>query len=327
MIETVQVQYVAHLDRRIVEYALDWYAQADDGSVWYFGEDVFEYENGEVSSMDGTWLVERDGPLAMIMPADPQIGNVYRVENIPGTVFEEVTVSRIDFTFEGPQGAVGGCMNGDQLHVDAFHSDKIFCPGYGEFSTATEDELEAVALAVPIDGLAEPVPAAIGSLAENAIAAFDAAAQADWTGVDAAISNLTAAWNGGAAAPIANSFLDGRMNEALAALMDAAAVQSAGEVRQAAVDVMLASYDLQLRHLPPVQIDLLRMGAWARQASVDAEDAGGMRSDAITMELILARTSHALAPADAAALANDITSLRGGDPAAADRILFTLSSL
>ena len=39
-----------------------------------------------------------DGPPAMIMPAHPQVGNVYRVENIPGLVFEEVHI-RDDSSF------------------------------------------------------------------------------------------------------------------------------------------------------------------------------------------------------------------------------------
>ena len=37
---------LAYLDGRIQEVAFDWYAQADDGSVWYLGEDVFNYEDG-----------------------------------------------------------------------------------------------------------------------------------------------------------------------------------------------------------------------------------------------------------------------------------------
>ena len=32
---------------------------------------------------------------AMIMPADPKVGDVYRPENIPGFVFEEVTVKAV----------------------------------------------------------------------------------------------------------------------------------------------------------------------------------------------------------------------------------------
>jgi hypothetical protein len=47
-------QYVAYSGGRILEVALDWYAQADDGSVWYFGEDVFNYEDGVVADTHGT---------------------------------------------------------------------------------------------------------------------------------------------------------------------------------------------------------------------------------------------------------------------------------
>ena len=37
-IETLASQYVAWLGGRIEEVAIDLYAQADDGAVWYFGE-------------------------------------------------------------------------------------------------------------------------------------------------------------------------------------------------------------------------------------------------------------------------------------------------
>ncbi len=38
-------QYMAYIDGRVEEVAIDLYAQADDGSVWYLGEDVFDYSN------------------------------------------------------------------------------------------------------------------------------------------------------------------------------------------------------------------------------------------------------------------------------------------
>jgi hypothetical protein len=53
------------LDGRNEEVALDFYAQADDGSVWYFGEDVYNYRDGVVVSTDGTWLAGKEGPAAM----------------------------------------------------------------------------------------------------------------------------------------------------------------------------------------------------------------------------------------------------------------------
>jgi hypothetical protein len=42
-VDTVASQFVAYLDGRIREVAIDYLAQADDGSVWYFGEDVDNY--------------------------------------------------------------------------------------------------------------------------------------------------------------------------------------------------------------------------------------------------------------------------------------------
>src|SRR5262245_3522945 len=53
-VDAAIIQYVAYLDGRIHEVAIDWYAQADDGSVWYFGEDVFNYEEGKVADTKGT---------------------------------------------------------------------------------------------------------------------------------------------------------------------------------------------------------------------------------------------------------------------------------
>ena len=84
-VEALESQFVAYEDGRIVEVATDWYAQDDDGAVWYLGEDVFNYEDGVVADTEGTWMAGRDGaPAAMIMPADPHGGEVFRPENIAG---------------------------------------------------------------------------------------------------------------------------------------------------------------------------------------------------------------------------------------------------
>ena len=156
-VETLVSQYSAFLDGRIEEVALDYYAQADDGSVWYFGEDVFNYnEDGVIADTDGTWLAGKEGPPAMIMPADPRVGDVHRPENIPGLVFEEVAVKTIDKTVDGPQGPTEGALVGRELHDDGTYSDKVFAPGYGEFYSAHAGDVEALALAVPTDALAGP---------------------------------------------------------------------------------------------------------------------------------------------------------------------------
>ena len=150
-------QYVAYGGGRILEVALDWYAQADDGSVWYFGEDVFNSEDGVVADAHGTWLAGKDGPPGMIMPAQPSPGQVYRPENIPELVFEEVTVKAAGQRVPGPKGMVDGALVVEELHMDGATEEKTFAPGYGEFSAGGGGDLEAVALAVPVDAVAGDV--------------------------------------------------------------------------------------------------------------------------------------------------------------------------
>ena len=130
-IEVAVSQYNAFLDGRITEVAFDLYAQADDGSVWYFGEDVFDFRDGAIVVTEGTWLAGRDGPAAMIMPAHPQVGDVYRPENAPGIVFEEVTVASVQRRLDGPLGPIEGGMLASELHMDGSTEDKLFAPGYG----------------------------------------------------------------------------------------------------------------------------------------------------------------------------------------------------
>src|SRR5262245_2955084 len=170
--EVLLSQYVAYLDGRIEEIALDRYAQADDGSVWYLGEDVSDYKDGRVAVTEGTWLAGRDGEAAMIMPGHPRVGDVYRSETLPGVAFEEVTVKSLGKTVSGPHGPVRGAMIGSELHSDATREDKTFAPGYGEFFTGGGGDVEALAVAVPADGVTGPVPAGLQKLSTSADKAF-----------------------------------------------------------------------------------------------------------------------------------------------------------
>ena len=194
-VETLVSQYVAYLDGRIEEVALDYYAQADDGSVWYFGEDVFNYsEDGTIADTEGTWLAGKEGPPAMIMPARPQIGDAHRPENVPGLVFEEVAVKSVDETVDGPTGPVDGAIVGQELHQDGSFSDKTFAPGYGEFYSAHEGDVEAIALAVPTDALDGPPPTELEALSAGADDTFTAVRARDWKATAAGVAALTDAW-------------------------------------------------------------------------------------------------------------------------------------
>jgi hypothetical protein len=310
-VEVLVSQYAAYLDGRITEVAIDLYAQADDGSVWYLGEDVYDYEDGVVSSTEGTWHAGVDGPAAMIMPANPQAGDVYRPENIPGIVYEEVSVISTNQTVTGPQGPTSGAIVNRELHQDGTTEGKIFAPGYGEFLTGQGGELEALALSVPTDALSGPPPAELETLTTGALSIFDAAESEDWTAADTTLDGMLAAWEtyeAGDQPPL----LENQMSTALVYLVAAVDSHQPEESRQAAIEVARAGLDFELRHRPVVEIDLGRFDLMARQVLVDAaaDDAAGITSDVTTLEWMWDRVAHSVDQATADQIESQLTELR-----------------
>jgi hypothetical protein len=77
----------------------DWYASAKDGSVWYFGEEVKDFETfrgdnpvrAELVSIDGSFKAGRDGDKpGIIALASPKPGDAYLEEFSVGNA-EDVT--------------------------------------------------------------------------------------------------------------------------------------------------------------------------------------------------------------------------------------------
>jgi hypothetical protein len=324
-IETIAIQYLAYLGGRIQELALDWFAQADDGAVWYFGEAVSDYRNGVAFTHEGSWLAGRDGPPAMIMPANPKVGDTYRTENAPGIAFEEVTVKAVGQTVPGPSGPVGGALVVSELHTDGTREDKIFAPGYGEFSTGTPaGDLEATSLAAPTDTRPGPPPAQLSAFSAAVRKAFDAVGRNDWSGGTAAGEALQRGWAAYRSGGVPR-LLERQMSRDLGALARAIAAHVPAQARQAALRVAQDELDLHLLYQPVVKVDLARLGLWARQLTVDAAagDPGAVAGDVTTLELIRDRVRSSLDPAVAARLDAKLRGLRGAadsrDVAAAAR--------
>ncbi|MCA9624692.1 MAG: hypothetical protein KC731_36965, partial [Myxococcales bacterium] len=86
----------------------DWYAQDDDGNVWYMGEESesFEYDDdGNLigSSTEGSWEAGLDvagtGEVAQpgfVMLASPAVGDRYKQEYYPGEAEDEAKVLAVD---------------------------------------------------------------------------------------------------------------------------------------------------------------------------------------------------------------------------------------
>jgi len=81
MFQCAVVRDVVTLDEEVIEDTDDWYAQDDDGNVWYFGEISLEFEDGELVGIEGSWKAGVDyAKPGIIMWANPEVGEVYRQE-------------------------------------------------------------------------------------------------------------------------------------------------------------------------------------------------------------------------------------------------------
>ena len=132
----------------------------------------------------------------MIMPSNPQVGDVNRAENIPGTVFEEVKVTKVGQTFDGPSGPVSGGIVGTETHEDGTTSDKLFAPGYGEFRSTDGPDLEAMALASPTDSLPGGVPGELATISQGAdrIFASPLTTPLQWARAETIAQGMRDAW-------------------------------------------------------------------------------------------------------------------------------------
>jgi hypothetical protein len=298
-VEVLVSQYVAYTDGRLHEVAYDFYAQDDNGAVWYFGEDVFNFKDGFLSDTHGTWIAGKDGPAAMIMPADPQVGDVYRPENIPGLVFEEVTVKETGLTLKGPLGPVEGGLKIEELHLlDKVREEKTFGPGYGEFLTGGMGDVEAISLAVPTDRLETPPPAQLSTLAEGAAQIHGQARLSDSAATT--VEGMNAAWRSLRSSGEVPSNIEPLISDSLAALSRAVDEGDQAKAAQAAIDVARSGLDLQLRHRPATEIDLGRFDLWLAQLGLDAKagDPAQVNGDFFVIDYVRDRIHHTLADAD-----------------------------
>jgi hypothetical protein len=286
-IEARQSQFVAYLDGRIFEVAVDLYAQADDGSVWYLGEDAFTYGHGRVADTEGTWVAGVQGPAALIMPAHPEVGDVYRTENVPGLVFEQVTVKKVGEAVNGPTGPVQGAMIGQELHMDEQRlEDKTFAPGYGEFFSGGGRTYEATALAMPVYAASGSTPVEIQRLAAGARSVFDAVEARDWRSASATIGEMKAALV--ALRADSPKRLYTQMNSAVDSVGAALRTRQSRQSSSAALDLAQAGLDLQLPYRTAIEANRSRFDLWTRELRVDsaAGDAAAVRGDLATLKWI-----------------------------------------
>ena len=127
------VQEAEYEDDEVVEISRNFYAQASDGTVCYFGEDVDVYKGGQVVDHPGSWRAgEGDNRPGIMMPADPQPGEVGYQEWAPGVAKDMASYEERDVSVTTPAGTFEGTLhNHDCNPMDGSKDDKYYAPGIG----------------------------------------------------------------------------------------------------------------------------------------------------------------------------------------------------
>jgi hypothetical protein len=122
------------LEGETIEDTLDWYAQDQDGTVWYLGEDTAEFENGTITTREGSFEAGVDGAQAgVIMPASPEVGMVYRQEYYQGEAEDNGEVLALGQQTSVPAGEYDDLLqtaDTTPLEPDVLEH-KYYAPGIG----------------------------------------------------------------------------------------------------------------------------------------------------------------------------------------------------
>jgi hypothetical protein len=122
------------VDGELKEDTVDWYAADNLGNIWYFGEKTAEYENGQVTSTEGSWEAGVDGALpGIIMLADPRVGDTYRQEFYAGQAEDVAKVYAMDESITVPKDRYDLILVTEDwsLLTPDVHERKWYAPGVG----------------------------------------------------------------------------------------------------------------------------------------------------------------------------------------------------
>jgi hypothetical protein len=124
---------------QLVEDTYDWFAQDQAGNVWYLGEEVKDYENGQVVSTAGSWEAGVDGALpGIVMPAIPVTNDVYRQEFYAGEAEDMMEIIDVGATLTVRAGAFDDVvMTRDWTPLDpGTVEEKAYARGVGKIREA-----------------------------------------------------------------------------------------------------------------------------------------------------------------------------------------------
>jgi hypothetical protein len=154
-IKTTVVHDIATHGSTVLEDTLDYYAQDDQGTVWYLGEDTSHFLPNGKADTSGSFLAGVEGAQpGIIMEATPKIPDAYRQECFAGGAEDTAWVVAITSSVKVPFGNVRNVLTtleATQVEPGAYDQ-KVYGPGIGIVSEQSLTGPNEIAQLVSVTG-------------------------------------------------------------------------------------------------------------------------------------------------------------------------------
>jgi hypothetical protein len=118
---------------QLIEVTKDYFIEDDNGTVYYMGEDVDLYKNGQIVGHGGSWLYGVDTTnLGTLLPGHPKVGMKWESENVPSkNLIEHDTAVSTTATISVPAGTFHNCVETQESVPGEGKEYKWYCPSVG----------------------------------------------------------------------------------------------------------------------------------------------------------------------------------------------------
>lgn len=119
-------------DGELVEISRNFFVQAADGTVCYFGEDVDIYEDEGVITHEGAWRAEGENRPGIVMPGTPAVGMRYQQELAPGVALDRAEIVSMGTTVTVTAGTYTDTLSTEESSpLDSGTSSKTYARDVG----------------------------------------------------------------------------------------------------------------------------------------------------------------------------------------------------
>jgi hypothetical protein len=149
------VRDVAKHGKTLLEKTFDWFAQDDQGVVWYLGENTKAYRPNGTVDTSGSWEAGvNDAEPGIVMEADPQVPDGYRQEYLAGEAEDTAWIIDRGGAVSVPYGTLRHALTTlefARIEPDVI-DEKVYAPGIGIVREVARDGDQEVAKLIKVIG-------------------------------------------------------------------------------------------------------------------------------------------------------------------------------